>query len=102
MTEDVISYFNQQSGVNLTSIFDQYLRHAQIPRLELLFGEAPGTVMYKWSADEAEFSMPVRVGSPDHWEMIHPTTSWQSMQTSLTKDQFEAATDLYYVDVNKQ
>jgi len=102
MTEDVISYFNQQSGVNLTPIFEQYLRHSQIPRLELLFGEAPGMVMYKWSANEADFSMPLRVGSPDHWQTIHPTTTWQSMQTSLNKDQFEVATDLYYLDLNKQ
>ena len=101
-TDDVVSYFNQQTGMNLTPIFDQYLRHTQIPRLELLFGEAPGMVMYKWSADEETFSMPVRVGAPDHWQIIHPTTEWQSMQTTLTKDEFQVATDLYYVDVNKQ
>jgi len=101
-SEDVISYFNQQSGVNLTPIFEQYLRHAKIPRLELLFGEAMGMVMYKWSADEVDFSMPMRVGSPDHWQIIYPTTSWNSMQTSLDKDEFEVATDLYYVDLNKQ
>ena len=101
-TDDVVSYFNQQTGMNLTPIFDQYLRHMQIPRLELLFGEAPGMVMYKWSADEENFSMPVRVGTADHWQIIHPTTEWQSMQTTLTKDEFQVATDLYYVDVNKQ
>ena len=101
-TDDVVSYFNRQTGMNLTSIFDQYLRHTQIPRLELLFGEAPGMVMYKWSADEEDFSMPVRVGSPDHWQIIRPTTNWQSMQTSLSKDEFAVATDFYYVDVNKQ
>jgi aminopeptidase N len=101
-TDDVVSYFNQQTGMNLTPIFDQYLRHTQIPRLELLFGEAPGMVMYKWSADEENFSMPVRVGTADHWQIIHPTTEWQSMQTTLTKDEFQVATDLYYVDVNKQ
>jgi len=101
-TDDVVSYFNQQTGMNLTPIFDQYLRHMQIPRLELLFGEAPGMVMYKWSADEETFSMPVRVGTADHWQIIHPTTEWQSMQTTLTKDEFQVATDLYYVDVNKQ
>jgi aminopeptidase N len=101
-TDDVVSYFNQQTGMNLTPIFDQYLRHTQIPRLELLFGEAPGMVMYKWSADEETFSMPVRVGTADHWQIIHPTTEWQSMQTTLTKDEFQVATDLYYVDVNKQ
>ena len=102
MTNDVISYFNEHSGENLTPIFNQYLRHNQIPRLELLFGVAPEMVMYKWNADEADFSMPVRAGSPDHWQIIRPTTSWQSMQSPLNKDEFQVATDLYYVDVNKQ
>lgn len=101
-TEDVVSYFNQQTGMNLTPIFNQYLRQAQIPRLELLFGEAPGMVMYKWSADEMDFSMPVRVGSSDHWQILYPTKNWQWMETSLTKETFQVATDLYYVDVNKQ
>ncbi|HUY95710.1 MAG TPA: M1 family metallopeptidase, partial [Terracidiphilus sp.] len=36
MTGDMVSYFNQHTGMNLTPIFDQYLRHAAIPRLELL------------------------------------------------------------------
>ena len=102
MTEDVIAWFNQQTGMNLTPIFDQYLRHRKIPRLELLFGEAPGMVMYKWSADEEKFAMPVRVGTPGHWQIIHPTTEWQQMQSPLSKDEFQVATDLYYVDVNKQ
>jgi aminopeptidase N len=102
MTGDVVAWFNQNTGMNLTPIFNEYLLHAQIPRLELLFGEAPGMVMYKWRADEDDFAMPVRVGTSGHWQIIRPTTQWQSMQTSLTKDQFEVATDLYYVDVNKQ
>jgi aminopeptidase N len=102
MTDDVVSYFNQHTDMNLTPIFNQYLRHPKIPRLELLFGEAPGMVMYKWDADEEDFAMPVRVGTPDHWTIIQPTTKWQWMQTPLTKENFQVATDLYYVDVNKQ
>ncbi len=102
LTEDVVAYFNQHTGMNLTPIFDQYLRHAQIPRLELLFGEKPGLVMYKWRADEENFAMPVRVGRPGDWQIIHPTTKWQWMKTPLTKDAFQVATELYYVDVNKQ
>jgi len=102
LTEDVAAWFNQNTGMNLTPIFNQYLRHADIPRLELLFGEAPGMVMYKWSADEDDFAMPVRVGTPDHWQIIHPTTKWQWMQSPLAKDQFQVATDLYYIEVNKQ
>jgi len=100
--EDVVTYFNQQTGMNLTPIFNQYLRHKDLPRLELLFGEAPGMVMYKWRADEDNFAMPVRVGKPGDWQIIHPTTEWQWMKTPLTKEEFQVATDLYYVDVNKQ
>jgi aminopeptidase N len=102
LTEDIVAYCNQHTGMNLTPIFNQYLRHTDIPRLELLFGEAPNMVMYKWRADEDDFAMPVRVGSPDHWQIIHPTTKWQSMETPLSKDDFAVDTDHYYVDVNKQ
>jgi aminopeptidase N len=100
MTEDVVPYFNQQTGMNLTPIFDQYLRHPSIPTLELKFDQ-PGKVSYRWQADERDFAMPVRVGLKQHWEIIHPTTEWQVMETPLTKEQFEVATDLYYINVNK-
>ena len=29
-------------------------------------------VMYKWDADEDDFAMPVRVGTPDHWQIFTP------------------------------
>jgi aminopeptidase N len=101
MTEDIVQYFNQQTGMNLTPVFDQYLRHTAIPMLELKFDETAGTVQYRWVADETSFAMPVRVGVKEHWETIHPTAEWQTMKTPLTKDQFDAATDLYYIDVTK-
>ena len=102
LTEDVIAYFNMHSGLDLTPIFDQYLRHAAIPRLELLFGEVPDTLMYKWDADEVGFAMPVRVGVPGKWQTIKPTTKWQTMKTSLSKDELQVDVDHFYVDVNKQ
>ncbi len=101
MTEDMIAYFNHETGKDLTPIFNQYLRHASIPVLELKFDEAEGTVSYRWKAEEASFAMPVRVGSKDKWQTIQPSTAWQTMKTALKKDQFEVATDLFYVGVNK-
>jgi aminopeptidase N len=101
MTEDVVQYFNLGTGMNLTPIFDQYLRHTALPVLDLQWNAA-GSVRYKWQADEAAFAMPVRVGSREHWQTIHPTTAWQTMQTPLGKDQFDVATDLYFINVSKQ
>jgi hypothetical protein len=93
MTEDVVEYFSQQTQMNVTPIFNQYLRHAAIPVLELQW--SPGSIRYRWQADDLAFAMPVLAGG----KKIHPTTVWQTMPTSLTKDQFEVATDLYYIKV---
>jgi aminopeptidase N len=99
MTEEIVAYFNQKTGKNLTPIFDQYLRHAEIPTLELKFDEAAGTVAYRWKADEQGFAMPVRVGAKDRWQIIQPTSEWKTMKTSLKRSDFSVATDLYYINV---
>src|SRR5262249_20117780 len=102
MTEDMVRFVNQQTEKNLSPIFDQYLRHTALPALELKFDESARTVSYRWKADVPGFAMPIRVGSPTNWQIIQPTSEWQTMSTTLKKDTFDVATDLYYVDVMKQ
>jgi aminopeptidase N len=99
MTEDVVAFFNQRTGKNLTPVFNQYLRRTALPVLELKFSD--GEVAYRWKVDEQGFVMPVRVGKKDAWQLIQPTTEWQTMKTGLKKDEFDVATDLYFVQVNK-
>jgi aminopeptidase N len=99
MTEDVERFFSQHTEQNLTPVFNQYLRHTALPVLELKFSD--GAVAYRWKVDEPGFTMPVRVGKKDQWQIIRPTTEWQTMQTPLGKDEFDVATDLYFVDVSK-
>lgn len=101
MTEDIVAWFNRRTGRDLTPIFNQYLRHTAVPKLELKFDELAGTVSYRWKVDEQGFAMPVRVGAKDNWQIIQATTDWKTMKTSLKKDSFEVATDLYFVDVSK-
>ena len=101
LSEDVVGWWSEHTGRNLTPFFNQYLRRTAIPCLELNFDAQQGTVSYKWQAEEPGFTMPVRVGTPDHWQTITPTLEWQTMKTSLTKEQFEAATDLYFIRVSK-
>ena len=99
LTEDVVNYFDRHSGMDLTPIFDQYLRHVAIPTLELKF--EPGEVRYRWKADVKGFAMPVKVGTPSAWQTVRPTEDWQVMKTSLGANSFQVATDLYYVNVTK-
>jgi len=102
LTEDVVRFFNQQSGMNLTPIFNEYLRHAGVPMLELKFDDEAHTVSYRWTAGEKDFAMPVRVGNPAAWQLVQPTAEWQTMTWSGKPTDFEVATDLYYVYVERE
>ena len=101
MTEDIANYFNQQTKMNLTPVFDQYLRHTAIPILELKFDDSKVEVAYRWKVDEPNFAMPVKVGLKDKWQIIQPTTEWKTMKTSVKKDEFAVATELYFINVSK-
>ena len=102
MTEDMVAFFNARLKRDLTPIFDQYLRRTAVPTLELDFTTTPGSVRYRWKADEAGFNMPVKVGKPDAWQVIAPTAEWKTMTTPLSKDDFAVATELFYVLVEKR
>ncbi|HEY4357646.1 MAG TPA: M1 family metallopeptidase [Acidobacteriaceae bacterium] len=100
MTEDVVAWWNKRTGINLTPFFDEYLRHASLPTLELKLDEASHQVNYRWKADEASFAMPIKVGDANHWTTVTPATAdWKSMPWTGTKDDFKVAADLYYVNV---
>jgi len=102
MTEDMIAFMDQRTGMKLTPIFDQYLRHTAIPKLELKVDDAKGELSYRWIADEANFAMPVKVGTKDKWTIIYPTTTWKTDKTDIKNADLSVATDLYYIDVVKQ
>jgi hypothetical protein len=59
-------------------------------------------VSYRWKVDVRGFKMPVKVGATGNWTTIRPTTEWQTMPWTLPKDDFQVATDLYYITVDKQ
>ena len=103
MTEDVVQWWNERTGLNLTSFFDEYLRHAALPVLELHFDAAKSTMSYRWKADEEGFAIPVKVGDPQHWTLVTPVTGeWKTMPWTGSRDDFKVATDLYFVEVKPE
>jgi aminopeptidase N len=100
MTEDIVAFFNARLGTDLTPVFDQYLRQPDIPTLELVFN-GDRTVSYRWKSAVPGFAMPVKVGRAGAWQVIRPTSDWQTLETRFTKDRFEVATDLYFINVTR-
>ena len=99
MTEDIVAFVNRELAADLTPVFDQYLRHAALPVLELEFDEAAGTVAYRWVAAAPGFAMPVRVGRRGAWQTIRPTARWQTLANTIPRAAFDVPTELFYIRV---
>ncbi|TGE27458.1 M1 family metallopeptidase [Hymenobacter metallicola] len=98
-TEQIVGYINQQSGKNLTKVFDQYLRYPGIPTLEIR--QEKDQVLVRWVADVPDFDMPVRVRvKGGQYGFIQPGSRFQPLELpGATKDNLEVDTFNYYVGV---
>jgi aminopeptidase N len=102
MTEDVVTWWNERTGMNLTPFFDEYLRHKDLPVLQLRSARS-GEMQYRWKADEVAFAMPIGIGDAHRWTVVKPVTNqWQSMPWAGDLKSLAVDTDLYYVDVVKE
>jgi len=98
MTEDVEAWWSARTGMDLQPFFDEYLRHANLPVLELSFDRAKGTVAYRWAADEPGFAMPIKVGDARQPTLVTPvTTEWKTMPWRRNPDNFSVPAQLYYI-----
>jgi aminopeptidase N len=98
-TKTVISFFNKETGMKLTPVFDQYLRHPQIPKLEMRMNK--GKLQFKWTADESKFAMPIGVKINGKPARITPTTSWKTSKFKVSSlEEVEVLTNDFYISIN--
>jgi aminopeptidase N len=89
------AYIGRQSGKKLDKVFDQYLRHTEIPVLE--YQIKGRKLKYRWTNCVEGFDMPLKVTlSPGKYEFVYPSTNWKSSRCSLPqKDDFQVNPDFY-------
>ena len=94
-THEIESYISTQAGVDLSKVFDEYLRTTDIPVFEYKFVDS--TLMYRWNQVVPGFDMPVRVTLSDGvYSTLRPTRIWQSVPTHLsTADAFKVDSNFY-------
>lgn len=80
-TKDVVAFFSKESGLNLSPIFDQYLKHKAFPELELKFNE--GTIDFRWKTDVENFKMPFECKIGTKSLRYEATNAWQSAPIQL-------------------
>ena len=95
-TKTVITFFNQESGRNLTPIFNQYLNYKQIPILEIKHGKK--RIKYRWVTDVVNFNMPVDIKLDRKIIRLFPTNSWLTSKFKTTQNtKIEVLTTNFFI-----
>ena len=101
-SSDVENYMTQQSGKDLSKIFDQYLRTTMLPVLEYkIEGKA---LSYRWSNCVKGFNMPVLITIPglNNKEWIKPTEDWQTFPESAVPSSENIVPDKnFYIQIKR-
>jgi aminopeptidase N len=94
--KQIESYLSSRSGIDLSKVFDQYLRTTKIPTLEY---KLQGSMLsYHWTNVVPGFAMPVKVTtSPGKLVWIRPTETWKTTTVSLNRPEEFHVDENFYV-----
>lgn len=101
-TDQVINYFTQKSGIDLTPVFNQYLRYSNPPSFEYsLKKKGKNLILHcRWKADVKNFKMPFEVlDGKGNRVKIYPTSEFQDFTIeNTTSKNFKVLTMFYYIN----
>jgi aminopeptidase N len=104
-TDDLVNYINVKTKADYTYFFDQYLKHAGLPKLILKLEEKNHSLVvnYKWEADVDNFNMPIRITtSSSTFGWIQPTTDWQDIRLGeMSYEDFEVDQQNFFIEVEE-
>jgi aminopeptidase N len=80
--KQVEDYISQQSGINFSKVFEQYLTTTEIPTLE--YKKVNGQIYFRWTNCVDHFNMPLKVyDEKGKLIFIHPTPVFQKAPKGL-------------------
>jgi len=93
----VEEYIDQKSGIDFTTVYQQYLTTTMVPVLE--YRIEGSTLSYRWTNVVPNLNLPIRVTLSDTgYTVIKPTESWQTATLSLQNPDGFTVDPNYYVE----
>ncbi|WBX74381.1 M1 family metallopeptidase [Tenacibaculum pacificus] len=90
-TKQVENYLIEQSGLDLTCIFNQYLRTVKIPVFEYKINN--NKISYRWNNVIEGFNMPLNILVDKKTQQLIPTKNWQT--TTISSDKITVDENFY-------
>ena len=102
-TKEIEEYISNSIGMDLSRIFDQYLRDYRIPVFE--FEIDNGILSYRWNDVIEGFDMPIEVKIDGETKLLQPTNKFQKLKiknlyVNVDKDYYVYSKDLKVVVEN--
>jgi aminopeptidase N len=94
-TETTENFFDEATEVDLQPIFDQYLRHTDLPKLQ--FRKKEGKTQARWIADVEDFKMPVDIFIDGKEVRITPTDEWGDLKENIALKKIEVNDLEFYI-----
>lgn len=97
---EVVNYFNQQTGMDLTPVFEQYVKHAQLPVLEYVVRKKRNScsTYVRWDCEVGQFNMPIVCNIDGNASHITITENWKKIKSTRP---VEFDTVRYYYGMRK-
>ncbi|MFD2824013.1 M1 family metallopeptidase [Lacinutrix iliipiscaria] len=90
-TQQIEDYLSQQTGIDLTEFFNQYLRDTRIPTLE--YEIKNGQLNYRWTTIVEGFDMPILITLDSKEQWLYPKSKWQAIP--INSDTIKIDPDFY-------
>lgn len=90
-TQQIERYISTQSGIDFSSVFDQYLRTTKIPTLE--YSQTGNLLKFRYQNAVEKLKLPIRINANQE---ISPTETWQTI--TLKTDAPVVFDPNYYID----
>lgn len=75
-TKQIEDYISEKSGIDLSKVFDQYLRTADIPIFEYKVSE--NVLEYRYTNVVDGFDMPLKIYLGEQEHLLNPSTEWNT------------------------
>lgn len=104
--DDVVAFFSSKTKRDLSKVFEQYLKYADIPVFEYQLKKLKGRdyeLKYRWKADVKGFTLPVFVSTEGNsYTQLNTKDEWQTTTIQLKKENdFKVNEDWMYIAVKK-
>jgi len=97
-TQQIEEYISQQAGIDLSTVFNQYLRDTRVPTLEYYIKDK--LLVYRWINCVAGFNMPVQITLDGKNRTIQPSNEWKVLTLDTANPKLTIDTNFYVAGLN--